>query len=410
MKKLVAIIFTSVLLLGSAKAADDQFNLKFGGYVKSETVYDTRQMTSAREGHFSLMPDKEILDSKGDDVNDAPQFNMFAIQTRMFVKADGPGLFGGKSTAYIEGEFFGNTEESINMIRMRHAYVDLDWDNFQVKAGQTWHPFFPADCVPDVISFNTGVPFIPFSRTPQLRLTQKFNAFRISVAALTERDFASNGPASTSSRYLRNSGIPELTFGIYANYPAVSFGVTGGIKSLKPYQVLPKTPKMIKTEETVNSYAASGYFKLVLDKFQFKYNVIYGTNLTNVMQIGGYAVKTLDTANGLIEYTASKTMSVMGELMYRDGWEIGVLAGFSKNMGYDDNYRADLTFGRSLDVEQLIRISPRFAYTYNKTKFGLELEYMTATYGVPNYQDKGKFENTYNVSNLRLLFGIFVNF
>ena len=84
--------------------------------------------------------------------------------------------------------------------------------------GQFWHAMFITDCFPDVVSFNTGAPFQPFARAPQIRLTRAFGSWSIIATALSQRDFASNGPEGASSVYLRNAAVPE--FNLKAQYAA----------------------------------------------------------------------------------------------------------------------------------------------------------------------------------------------
>ena len=60
------------------------------------------------------------------------------------------------------------------------------------------------------MSFNTGAPFQPFSRNPQIRFSYAIDEVKFIVAVIAQRDFQSNGPGGFSSIYLRNSVIPNL--------------------------------------------------------------------------------------------------------------------------------------------------------------------------------------------------------
>ena len=51
-------------------------------------------------------------------------------------------------------------------LRLRQACMTLSRDAFSLKAGQSWHPM--AADMPHIFSPNTGAPFGPFSRTPEL--------------------------------------------------------------------------------------------------------------------------------------------------------------------------------------------------------------------------------------------------
>lgn len=115
---------------------------------------------------------------------------MLAVQSRLTGKITGPDFLGAKTSGMMEGEFFGTTDGDINGFRLRHAMMKASWSKADLLLGQYWHPMFVTDCYPGVYNFNTGVPFQPFNRSPQIRLTLKPTAkFNIMVAIMEERDF-----------------------------------------------------------------------------------------------------------------------------------------------------------------------------------------------------------------------------
>ena len=97
---------------------------------------------------------------------------MLSVQTRLVGKITGPDAFGAKTSGYIEAEFFGTSDADVNGFRLRHAYVKLNWTTTELLIGQFWHPMFITESFPEVVSFNTGAPFQPFNRSPQIRVTQ----------------------------------------------------------------------------------------------------------------------------------------------------------------------------------------------------------------------------------------------
>ncbi len=110
-------------------ADDDDANgfvISYGGFIKSDFFYDTRQTESFREGHFLLWPKKPEYDDDNIDINDASSFNFLSIQTRLNFTVEAPDFFGFRTTGHVEGAFFGNTESDINGFRLRHAFVRVD--------------------------------------------------------------------------------------------------------------------------------------------------------------------------------------------------------------------------------------------------------------------------------------------
>jgi len=172
MKKIILITCSIIFFVTQTKAQDKpSFGISFSGFVKSDIIYDSRQTVALREGHFLLYPAPESLDKNNDDINAKSNFNILSIQTCLTSKITAPDAFGAKTSGQFEGEFFGNTDGDINGFRLRHAFVKLDWTNLSLLVGQTWHPMFITEMFPAVVSFNTGAPFQPFSRNPQIRLT-----------------------------------------------------------------------------------------------------------------------------------------------------------------------------------------------------------------------------------------------
>ncbi len=399
-------IFLFVLLFSAfSNLIFSQTNIKFGGFIKTDVIYDTRQTVNAREGHFLLYPAMEKLDANNVDVNATPNFNILSIQTRVNAKIDGVELLSGKVTGFIEAEFFGSNDAVTNGVRMRHAYIDYNFDDTQILVGQTWHPFFQTESFPDVISFNTGVPFQPFARSPQIKFTQKFDALKVSLGINTQRDFANFGPGDVvSSNYMRNAGIPEVTLGLQLKTDNFLLGATGSYKTIRPY--LENPISKLKSEDNLSSFGVTAYTKLTFDKFQFKLQGTYGGNMNDLMFIGGFATKSIDS--NLIEYTPEKILAGWVELMYKSEFEYGVFVGYSQNLGTDDNPSTNVVWGRGTNINQLMRVSPRIAYNYGKTKTAFEVEYTTACFGKIDKDDKALVKDAITVSNVRLLLAFYL--
>ena len=94
----------------------------------------------------------------------------------------GPDIGKARSSAKIETDF-GGFSGSNTMLRIRQAYVNLDWGKSAVLVGITWHPLFGA-VMPDVLNLSTGAPFQPFNRslrsvTSIRRIAGTIDGFRV---------------------------------------------------------------------------------------------------------------------------------------------------------------------------------------------------------------------------------------
>lgn len=408
---ILALLLTITSNIFSQEKKDSKWGISFSGFVKSDFIFDSRQTVNAREGHFLFFPQPELLDKNNSDINAKPNFNILSIQTRINGKITGPDALGAKTSAMIEGEFFGTSDADVNGFRLRHATVNFDWEQTSLMAGQFWHPMFVTDCFPGTVSFNTGAPFQPFTRNPQLRLTQKLTKdFSTTFAVYSERDFQDYGPSGLSSVYLRNSAIPGLNFGLQYKKEKFMFGASGDFKTLTPRIV---TTKNVITDKKVNSLALEGYTKINIEPVTIKLEGVWGKNIANMFMLGGYAVKTIDTVNGFETYSPINIFSLWGDISGGKDIEIGIFAGYTKNLGADDNlYSASSQYfySRGYNIDGLFRLSPRVLFNAGKTRIAAEIEYTSALYGTPNANDKGKVENTKAISNIRGLVAFYYFF
>jgi hypothetical protein len=405
----IVLLVTSVFFLFAQnfiaqQKPESDFGISFSGFVKTDLIFDSRQTVNLREGHFLLYPANESKDKMGEDINAKSNFNILSIQSRLVGKIKGPDAFGAKTSGVIEAEFFGTTDGDINGFRLRHAYVSLKWENTSLLVGQTWHPMFIADVFPQVVSFNTGAPFQPFSRNPQVRLTQSFGNLNLIAALTTQRDFTSNGPSGFSSSYLRNSIVPDLHLQVQYKDEKMVLGSGVDFKSLTPRL---ETTKNYKTDNKISSYACLGYAKFIVSPFTLMLEGVYGKNLADLMMLGGYAVKSVDQTTGAEEYTNLKTYSIWSDISYGKEIQVGVFLGYSKNLGADDTVVGSY-YTRVNNIDNILRVSPRILFNSGPSRIAMEMEYTSAAYGTTSAN--GEVTNTNNVNNLRLLLAIYYFF
>jgi len=406
----VIFVFAAVLRAqDETKAA--AFGISVSGYVKTDILYDSRQTFNLREGHYLLFPKGEQLDKTGRDINAAPSFHMLSVQTRVQGKITGPDAFGAKTSGLIETEFFGTSDADINGFRLRHAYVKLNWDTTELMVGQFWHPMFITDSFPEVVSFNTGAPFQPFNRSPQIRLAQRFGLWTVTATALAQRDFVSAGPDGASSAYARNAALPE--FNLKAQYQwtceggcEVLFGASGDYKKLRPRL---STATGYRTGSTVSDWAGEVFFKYQTRPATFKAEAFYGQDPYHLTMIGGYAVRAVtDPVRDEEAYTPYDVFALWSEFM-TNGKAVqgGVFFGYSKNLGTTATI-GGAKYGRGLDIDALYRVAPRLVVNSGKVRFAAEVEYTSAAYGMADAN--GKVGSTKWMANLRLLGAVYLFF
>lgn len=406
---LLFILSAASILNVLSQQSDPALGIKFTGFVKNDIFYDTRQSSASnglREGHFYLFPDNVLLDNEGNDVNANASFHMLSIQTRIKGDISGPDAFGAKTSGLIEAEFFGTSEADLNGFRLRHAYVKLDWPKTTFITGQFWHPMFITESFPGTVSFNTGAPFTPFSRNPQVRVTRMMGKASLTLAAYSQRDFTSAGPDGNSNKYLRNSRLPGLNLQVRIPAGNILTGWMGlDYKKLRPEL---RTSFNIETDATIGSFAAFANIKLKTTPLNISIMGVYGQNTSDLMMIGGYAVATIEPVNLLKTYTTLNSGNVWIDLGTNGSkTTFGLFAGLSKNFGAGDIIEGAV-YGRGTDIDHIYRVAPRMTVTEGKLSFAGEIELTSAAYGTR--ETDGKVINASDVNNLRILLSTIYRF
>jgi hypothetical protein len=425
-------VFAIVLIMVvpySAKAQEKKEDVKFGisisGFVKTDLFYDSRQTVNIREGHFLLYPDNQKFDLIGKDINAKDHFGILSIQSRLTGKITGPDVLKAKTSALFEADFFGNENlnfADVNGLRLRHAIIKLNWQTTELLVGQYWHPLFIPECFPDVVSFNTGAPFQPFSRNPQIRLSQKAGNFKLIIAAAEQRDFSSNGPDGANAKYLNNATLPDMNMHLQYTHlwnekNVFLIGLGGEYKQLTPrlYSQADKNLKDGKDSiyyagnDKVKSYAVSIYSKLLIKPLTFKAYAVYGSNLFDLVMLGGYAVTSItENRQWEYDYAPIKNLSLWVEITTNGKIQAGIFGGYTKNLGTADN-NIGIYYSRGANINYVYRLAPRMIVNLEKLRIATELEYTAAQYGKANV--RGLVDSDLKtVSNLRLLLAFYYFF
>lgn len=439
MKKTSLTLFSAMLFVSTLFAQGDGdkkplFGIKFSGFVKTDIFFDSRQTIASREGHFLLYPEPEKLDADGNDINAKWNSNILAIQTRLAGSIWGPDALGAKTSAYFEAEFFGNINPNINTFRLRQAWIKLNWKTTELLAGQAWHPMFSTECFPGTVSFNTGAPFVVFSRNPQVRITQKINNLAFQLTALEQIDFTSDGPDGPNPKYLRNSVLPELNFliqygkswpdkgsefliGASINYQMLTPRLSTTVTISPAYdtvingkvQHVNAVTEIYKTDTKSTAWGANFFTKVKTKPVTLKLGAEWGQNNNAYLMLGGYAVKSItDAAKGFVDYANVQSVALWAELHSNGAkWRPGIFGGYSKNLGIGETVIGPY-YARGANIDYLWRVSPRLELNVQRLRFAGEVEYTVAGYGKTT--SKGYVSDPKAVGNLRILLAVYYFF
>jgi hypothetical protein len=380
------------------------WSIRFTGFVKSDYWRDSRRVVAAREDLFLVLPANRDPDVNGDDINATPYFNYSAITSRVAVIIDGPEAFGAATSAMVEADFSGMSNADINGFRLRHAVGRLRWQSSELAFGQFWHPMFVTEVCPEVISLNTGAPFQPFIRNPQVSYTHFFGQVGLSFTLLSQRDNASDGPIGADPIYIRSASVPNAHVQVQVKGARHVWGLGGDYKVLRPRLV---TPAGFRTGETIGSYAAVAYWRYRQDKLTLRSKTIYGQNLTEHLMLGGYAVRTVDPTTMAETYTPTNHLFAWGSVNYGERVRGGLFAGFARNFG-TSHENTGTYFSRGADVGHAYRLSPSISVISGPVQVSTEIERTVAAYGMPDR--RGRVRDAQPIGNTRLLVTLFYFF
>lgn len=382
MKK--AIVFVGVFgILGVFEVlrAQSSFSLDWHGFVNPHYYADSRSVVGGREDMMLFFPKPIVKDSLGNDLNDGWQADMLAITARLGLTIKGPDIWGAKTKAYIEGDFTGSTNATINDLRLRHAYIDLNWEHHRLLAGQYWYAMVIHEIMPMTNPLNMGSPFHCYARQPQVRYEYHLDAFEAVAVAQWQLDNMSqgllNGTATSSTLFARHSMIPELNFQLRYNTGNLFFGAAVNVKTIQP-MVQTVATAVQPSQKKHSSLTYSVFGKVNLGEVTLKAQTLLNNSLYEGCSLGGY----LMLADSSFEDWHFNTVWL--DIERNSGhWRPGIFLGFAKNLDYG-NTNFVHCFGRGHDMEYLWRIQPRLTYTTEKgLSFTGEAEYTRAGYDEP---------------------------
>ncbi len=401
MKKSILLLI-ALLTFFPMRAQKGDFTYKFYGFVRGDLFYNSRANMAPIDGNFYLYPLGKSPDANGKDLNATPNGSFYTFTSRLGLDVTGPNVGKARTAAKIETDF-GGFSGSHTMLRLRQAYVSLDWGRSDLLVGVTWHPLFGA-VVPDVLNLSTGAPYQPFNRSPQLRFRQKFGKAQLSAALVWQLQYLSNGPMGMSEDYIKNSCVPEGFLGVdvVPSGPWL-WGAGVHVISLKPRTSSTLEGETYRVNERMTTFSCEAHLKYQGKNFTFAAKSFWASALDQVAMLGGYGVSSIDPATGEQEYTPFRHSTSWVNLTYGSKWKAAFFLGYTKNLGTDSPLvSADKVYGMGLDIDQLVTVNVNLSYNLPHWQFGFEYCPATALYGT-NDLATGRVGQTYAVTNHRIL-------
>ncbi|MCQ2149450.1 MAG: hypothetical protein MJY45_03700 [Bacteroidales bacterium] len=387
-----------------------QNHFKFYGFIRNYFAFDTRESFAGSGDLYYWLPKDQLLNADGEDMNAQNQFRFLSLTTRAGVDVSGYRINNLDFGAKIETDFYAGLTGSTGtaQLRLRQAYLTMKWtspDNpgcsIQLKAGQAWHPM--AADLPDIFSLESGAPFGPFSRTPQV--TADFNLgshVTLTASALWQMQYCSMGPSAfdnagvptavaSSADYIKYGCTPEFYFGVNCKTGGFLGRIGMDVLSIAPRHTANVGGKTVKVKDRYSAVSPFLYLQYSKDLLKLKLKTTYGNGGEHFNLMSGYAVSSTDDARKW-EYTPIRNSATWFTASYGKKFVGAVLLGYSRNFGTSKEIvgPAYVFFQKNgtANFNQMYRIQPEF--TYNLGKFTVGLEYMLTSvqYGDAGTMDK----------------------
>lgn len=359
-------------LLSTAALAQGTPQYKWYGFIRNYFVYDSHESSAGTEELYYYMPKES--DGKG-------TANFVSLTSRLGLDVTGYEVEGYKVGAKIEADFYSKSGTTA-ILRLRQAYMTLAKDNRSWKIGQAWHPM--AADLPDIFSLESGAPFGPFSRTPQLTFDYSLGSgMSLTASAIWQMQYTSTGPAGATADYLKHSYIPELYLGFNWKQGGNLARIGADVLSIKP-----EGEGRLTTANffVYDQYSSNGW--------TFKEKLTFANDGSHMNMVGGYGI-TLDSVTLPVEdhqYSATRNISFWGTVSNKQDkhWMPCLLYGYVNNLGTSEeiakvgDVAAFYCKNSANRLNQLFRIQPEIVYNLGKVQFGAEYMLTAAQYGTPD--------------------------
>ncbi len=371
--------------------------LAWHGFVNPHFFLDTRQNVTGKEEMMLFYPKPVVPDADGKDLNATPSMNLMSVTTRLNLTIDGPELLNAKMKGFIEGDFTSSLSADINSLRLRHAYLSMQWQSSSLLMGQYWHPMVLHEIMPMTNPLNTGAPFHPYARYNQLRYSQLLGNVELLAVAAFQLDSKSQGPdenypygvSNTGTKFSTRSLVPELNVQVRYRSERLFVGAAANLLTLQPRSyVLDTNGGTHKTTQrfSLPSFSLFGMYRF--DNWTLKAQALLNDNLYESNTLGGYIERAhLNGDCWTYDYESWSFTTLWLDLSRTQGkWRPGLFLGFAGNNWANDDTRQpigsyDRAFGRAFNIDCLYRIQPRLVYhTQGNLFFQAEVEYTAAHY------------------------------
>lgn len=372
------------------------------GFFRTSAIFDARQSKTDTDDLFYYLPYDKENNLEGKDIWFNPSFKLSAVTTRVGFDLKGFQYGSFNVTGKLEADFY-LFNESTASLRLRQAYLDLNWSGLGrvvnsavLRVGQAWHPM--SVDMPMSVGYEVGAPFNPYSRSPQLMFETSFlKRFSLTVGALYPVEFKPTGPQGPSSDYVKYGVIPEFYAGL--SFTSSHFKAKAGADfiSLRPRWRTTDTDgytydKGTPVKDRISMVSPMVYLEFSKGLFKINAKSVLASGGDHLRLMGGYAL--CDASDVYhYKYTPLRSSTSFVSASYGDTWQFICMAGFMKALGTSRPIPVNSETGISdpkniyyfdggfKNIRHIMRVTPSVAYNLDRLTVAVEYNGTYVDYG-----------------------------
>ena len=396
MKK--TIVIAALLLCGTAFAQEETpSKFKLYGFIRNYLTADSRAVNAGTEDLYFYMP-KAVEMKDGFDANAGFNWRFVSLTTRLGLDVSGYkwGTMG--VSGKVEADFY-NLSGSVPILRLRQAFIKLNWDNspLALTIGQSWHPM--AADMPHMNNLETGAPFNPFNRSPQLTADVKLSdKFTLTASLLYLNHYLPTGPAGKSKDYYKY-GLPEAYVGITFKTGGFTGKAGVDIVNMRPYRTIADWrvqdggAPTIEVKSLLTTFSPFVFLQYTSGMFQLRAKSILAQAGEHMNLLSGYGVHSFNS-DGTISYTPMQDWASFVSFQYGKKFQVMGMLGYMKQLGTTlDLCDNQVWMNNSADVhiQQAFRATPTVAWNLGKFTVSLEYNLTAAEFGSGDRNARGMY-------------------
>ena len=396
MKK--TIVIAALLLCGTAFAQEETpSKFKLYGFIRNYLTADSRAVNAGTEDLYFYMP-KAVEMKDGFDANAGFNWRFVSLTTRLGLDVSGYkwGTMG--VSGKVEADFY-NLSGSVPILRLRQAFIKLNWDNspLALTIGQSWHPM--AADMPHMNNLEPGAPFNPFNRSPQLTADVKLSdKFTLTASLLYLNHYLPTGPAGKSKDYYKY-GLPEAYVGITFKTGGFTGKAGVDIVNMRPYRTIADWrvqdggAPTIEVKSLLTTFSPFVFLQYTSGMFQLRAKSILAQAGEHMNLLSGYGVHSFNS-DGTISYTPMQDWASFVSFQYGKKFQVMGMLGYMKQLGTTlDLCDNQVWMNNSADVhiQQAFRATPTVAWNLGKFTVSLEYNLTAAEFGSGDRNARGMY-------------------